>query len=113
MEIIMAVGGITNLMAAVVFGVFILLIVCAVAAVIMLISLSRQGDERRKTILQRTCVNTFYITVGFLVLYVIAGLIRSIAFNQALLGINPAVGLGVIAVVYTINLVYFKVKYGG
>ena len=34
--------------------------------VVMLVSLAKQGDERRRAILDKACVSTFYITLGIL-----------------------------------------------
>ncbi|MCJ7856163.1 hypothetical protein MUJ63_07555 [Lachnospiraceae bacterium NSJ-143] len=95
------------------FVFFMLMSLSIILIVFMLFSLSRNGDERRKMILSKACSSTFYIMVGMLVLDIIYQFISFGAGRHgAYRGFNPFITLCVLAVVYTINLIYFKKKYG-
>jgi|LSQX01.3.fsa_nt_gb hypothetical protein len=50
----------------IVHAMLIFLIISAICIVIMLISISKQGDERRKFILSKTYKHTFLISIGIL-----------------------------------------------
>lgn len=89
-----------------------LLAVSLALIVVMLVSLAKQGDERRQAILGKACVSTFYITLGIL----IADAIR----NAILVYIDGWEGgaipsfalLAFIAAVFAAALAVFKRKYG-
>ena len=91
------------------FLVFCLLSLLAIISV--LISIVKQEDERAEMIIQKACTNTLCIMFAYLVFCVIEqsfyGL-NAIETN----GINPSIQLSIFSVVYLIQLVYFKKKYG-
>lgn len=91
------------------FLIFCLLSLLAIICV--LISIIKQDDERAEMIIQKACTNTLCIMFVYLIFCVIEqsfyGL-NDIETN----GINPFIQLSILAIVYLIQLVYFKKKYG-
>jgi uncharacterized membrane protein len=79
----------------------------------MLVSISKSGDERKKTIVEKTCSNSFLVVVGLLVIRFIENIVRVLILDMEIIKINPFTFLAVAAVAYAIQLAYFKKKYGG
>ena len=79
----------------------------------MLISLGRQGDERRRMIVGRASANTFFVTVAYLCFRVGENLYLGMARGLPAQGLDPFVTLSVLAIMYTVQLVYFKRRFGG
>jgi phosphatidylserine synthase len=90
---------------------YVFLILSAVCTVIMLVSLFRCGDERRKYILGRTCTHTFLIYTGVLAVDVIYTVFFE-KYSHLFLERSPVLALGFIAVVFTISLFLNKRKSG-
>ena len=89
-----------------------LLLIFLILIVAMFISLARQGDERRRMIVQTASANTFAVTVLYLLFCAIEGVVRSIVRGEPMEEMNPIVTLMTIAITYTFELFYFKRKYG-
>lgn len=89
-----------------------LLLIFLILIVAMFISLARQGDERRRMIVQTASANTFSVTVLYLLFCAIEGVVRSIVRGEPMEEMNPIVTLMTIAITYTFELFYFKRKYG-
>lgn len=102
-------GGITIIAVLV----WLFMVGCLVSIVLMVVSMARRGDERRKEILLRAGCTTFYITVGSLLLDIVWGIYQSIAHNLPMEANNPFVQLSVMSFVYAISLAVYKRKYGG
>ncbi len=90
----------------------ILLLLFLVLIVAMFVSLAKQGDERRRMIVQKASANTFAITVLYLLFCIVEGVVRSATKGEPLEGISPLVTLTIISIVYAVELFYFKRKYG-
>ena len=80
--------------------------------VAMLVSLAKQGDERRRAILENACVSTFYITLGILTADVLrcAALVFIDGLNAE--SIPSFALLALIAAVFAVALAVFRRKYG-
>ena len=89
-----------------------LLLIFLILIVAMFISLARQGDERRRMIVQTASANTFSVTVVYILFCAIEGVVRSIVRGEPMEEMNPIVTLMTIAITYTFELFYFKRKYG-
>lgn len=89
-----------------------LLLIFLILIAAMFVSLARQGDERRRMIVQTASANTFAVTVVYILFCAIKGIIRSIAHGEPMEEMNPIVTLMTIAITYTFELFYFKRKYG-
>lgn len=89
-----------------------LLLVSVIAIAVMLVSLSRRGDERRRMIVQITSARTFAVTVAYLCLNVLIGLLSSAAGSAVWPALNPLILLAVLSLVYALHLAYFSRKYG-
>lgn len=90
----------------------ILLLIFLILIVVMFVSLAKQGDERRRMIVQTTSANTFAVTVLYLLFCFIEGIVRSVAQGEPIEKMNPIVTLTVISIIYSIELFYYKRKYG-
>ena len=84
----------------------IFLLVLILLDLAMIVSLLRTGDERRQLILWKPSTGTHLIVVLSLVIDIIESVMR----NQAMEN-NPFVSLSVTAIVYFIELLYYKRKY--
>lgn len=89
-----------------------LLLIFLILIAAMFISLARQGDERRRMIVQTASANTFAVTVVYILFCAIEGVVRSIVRGEPMEEMNPIVTLMTIAITYTFELFYFKRKYG-
>lgn len=85
---------------------FIFLLVLILLDLAMIVSLLRTGDERRQLIVWKASTGTLLIVVLSLVIDIIESVMR----NQAMEN-NPFVSLSVTAIVYFIELLYYKRKY--
>lgn len=94
---------------AIVTVAFVLFIAMNIA---MFISLGKQGDERRKAIIEKSSASTFAVVVVYILYCVVEGVVKSIARGVAVEGMNPFVTLTVIAMIYTAHLLYYKKKFG-
>lgn len=88
------------------FGAFLLMVI--ILDIIMLISLIKLGDERKKLIIWKASTYTLLGTVGTFVIYIIKNVIRG--YEE---GMNPFTTLGSTAIIYCMLLLFFKKKYGG
>ena len=95
----------------IVYAMLIFLIISAICIVIMLISISKQGDERRKFILSKTYKPTFLISIGILLADVSYTLFLE-RFTHFYIEDTPILYLGVVAIVFTISLFVNKQKHG-
>lgn len=84
----------------------IFLLVLILLDLAMIVSLLRTGDERRQLIVWKASTGTLLIVVLSLVIDIIESVMR----NQAIEN-NPFVSLSVTAIVYFIELLYYKRKY--
>ena len=105
-------ANLSNVQASVILTVvFIFLIISAVCTIIMLISIFKKGDERRKYILAKTCTHTFLICAGILLVDVIYTLFFE-KYTCFSVGSKPILYLGAVAIVFTISLFMNKRRYG-
>ena len=86
----------------------VVLVVFSVLDIIMLVSLSKPGDERSQIIVWKASSFALLATMGGLVLEVIENYVR----GQPM-AINPFVQLEVGAILYFAALMYYKRKHGG
>ena len=84
----------------------IFLLVLILLDLAMIVSLLRTGDERRQLIVWKASTGTLLIVVLSLVIDIIESVMR----NQVMEN-NPFVSLSVTAIVYFIELLYYKRKY--
>ncbi len=91
----------------------ILLLLSLITIVVMFVSLAKQGDERRKTIIEKASTKTFAITLIYLVIRVVIYLIEVwMEIDISPDGMNPLVMLSVVSVIYAAFLIHYKKKYG-
>lgn len=76
--------------------------------VIMLVSLSRPGDERNQIIVWKASTFTLLGTAGAKMLDIIENLVRSQPMTA-----NPFIELEVAAIIYFAALMYYRRKHGG
>ncbi|HJA63761.1 MAG TPA: hypothetical protein H9719_06470 [Candidatus Intestinimonas stercoravium] len=82
------------------------------AIVAMVVSLARQGDERRRMIVAKAGLNTLCVVVAYLFFCVVEGVVVSVRSGAPAEDLDPFVTLVVIAMIYAAQLFYFKRKYG-
>lgn len=93
------------------FSVFLIAILALIIA--MFVSLGKQGDERRKIIVEKSSTNTLAVTVLYLLFCVIENIVNVLTRRDLSPDdMNPFITLTVIALIYAALLVYFKKKYG-
>ena len=92
-------------------GIFSLLFLIAIN-VFLFFSIIRQGDERRKMIVEKAGSNTFMITAVYLVYCVAEGVIKSFTEKIPIEEKNPFIILTAMSIIYFVQLLYFKKKYG-
>jgi len=97
--------------ALILFAILLILIIAVIIA--MFVSFAKQEDERRRTIVEKASSKTFAITILYL-LYCIAKNIFNVVSGKdsSPEGLNPFITLTAIAVIYAIELLYHKKKYG-
>ncbi len=93
-------------MILIVFGIFLLALI--ILDFSMVISLLKTGDERRQIIVWKASTFTLLIVVLTLIVDVVESIIR----GEAML-INPFIKLTVTAMLYFIEILYYKKRYGG
>ena len=82
------------------------------AIVAMVVSLARQGDERRRLIVAKAGLNTLCVVVAYLFFCVVEGVVVSVRSGAPAEDLDPFVTLVVVAMIYAAQLFYFKRKYG-
>jgi len=91
----------------------IVLILSIVAIITMFVSLAKQGDERRKTIIEKASAKTFAVVVVYLLFCIIENIYNVVSQTDlSPEGMNPFITLTVISMIYAIALAYHKKKYG-
>lgn len=80
--------------------------------ILALKSILKQGDERRKFIINKTICNTFFIIIGMLLIYIIEYIYSSIVNDVSTKGINPFILTFIISIIFLFQLLYTKKKYG-
>ncbi len=86
----------------------------AIAAILtMLISLSKQGDERRSMIVGKASAAAFVGAVGYVVACVVENFVQVWGAKGYAEGMNPLIALMVLASIYAVSLLYYKRRYGG
>lgn len=90
----------------------IILLAIIVVNIIMFISLGKQGDERRKAIVQKSSSNTFIITVLYILFCIVENIFLSIRQSRPIESMNPIVLLTTISIIYVAQLLYYKRKFG-
>lgn len=90
-------------------GAWIFLIISAFLILAMLYSLRKKDDERRKLIVMKAAMYTFYIVIGILIANIIGISIVMIGPGGIT---NPISLLNTIAIIYFIELAYWKREYG-
>ncbi len=88
------------------FGIFLLALI--ILDFSMVISLLKTGDERRQIIVWKASTFTLLIVVLTLIVDVVESIIRGEAMQ-----INPFIKLTVTAMLYFIEILYYKKRYGG
>lgn len=96
----------TTTLFLIVFGIF--LIALIFIDFMMIVSLLKTGDERRKLMVWKASFFTLLITVLGLVLDVITAVLQAETMRN-----NPFIELNVIAMTYFLTLLYYKKRYGG
>ena len=91
------------------FGVFLLVLLGLNVA--MFISLGRQGDERRKMIIEKAGANTFMVMAVYLLFCIAENAVQVLMQGGAVKGMNPFITLSVMAMIYSVQLLYFKKRY--
>lgn len=86
----------------------VILFVFAALDIIMLVSLSRPGDERNQIIVWKASAFTLLATIGGKLLDVIENLVRAQPMTA-----NPFIQLEVAAIIYFIALMYYKKRHSG
>lgn len=87
------------------------LVVSVICSIVMLISVSKQGDERKKYILSKTCTQSFLIYTGILFIDVIYTVFFE-KYSNFVIENTPIVSLGLISIIFTISIFINKRKYG-
>lgn len=90
----------------------IILIVMGFLITMMITSLSKQGDERRDFIISKSIKETFIILVGILILSVCEATYISISKNISVKGVNPFILLSITSIVFFLELLFTKKKFG-
>ena len=89
-----------------------ILLAFVVLDIALLVSLGRQGDERRRMIVAKAGLNTLCVVVAYLFFCVVEGVVVSVRSGAPAEDLDPFVTLVVIAMIYAAQLFYFKRKYG-
>lgn len=87
------------------FGIFLAAVI--ILDMVMLVSLIKQGDERKTMIVWKASTYTLLGTVGYFVVRIIENFVRGYR------GINPFTMLTSTAIIYCILLFGLKRRYGG
>ena len=84
---------------------------CWAVIAYVFVTLARQGDERRRMIVGRAAAACFPVFLLYLVFHVAEDVYRSVTGGEAD-GVNPFSTLLVFSILYTIELLYYKRKFG-
>lgn len=87
--------------------------IAIVLIIAMFVSLAKQGDERRRMIVEKAGASTFAVTILYLLFQLAENIYKVVSGTDlSPAGVNPFTALTVIAVVYAVSLFYHKKKYG-
>lgn len=104
-------SGVQDITMTLAYVMLIFFIISIICAGVMIFSLAKKGDERKKYILSRSCTQTLLVYISLLfidVLYTI--LFES---NGGFYIENASVlSLGVLSIIFTISLFFNKMKHG-
>ena len=89
-----------------IFAFFLFLLLLMTLDIAMIVSLLKTGDERRQLIVWKASTGTLLIVVLSLVIQIAESIVRSQAMET-----NPFITLSVAAVIYFIELLYYKKRY--
>ena len=90
-------------------GAFILIFVGVIPIVFMWISLAKQGDERKKMILEKTATYTLAVYTFTMMIDLVGSAFNAEIFDSVSSNFNH---LGVIGILFAVNLFFIKRKYG-
>ncbi|QYE99652.1 hypothetical protein KZ987_06060 [Paraclostridium sordellii] len=94
-----------------VYFAMIFLVVSFICSIFMLISISKQGDERKKYILSKSCTQSFLVYTGILFIDVIYTIFFE-KYSNFVMENTPIVSLGLISIIFTVSIFINKRKYG-
>lgn len=83
-----------------------------IAICILLISLAKQGDERKNFIKSKAMSQSFIIVVGVLIIKIGESLYTGFVKGEKIEGMNPFTFLFIISIVFFVSLLINKKKYG-
>ena len=89
-----------------IFAFFLFLLLLMTLDIAMIVSLLKTGDERRQLIVWKASTGTLLIVVLSLVIQIAESIVRSQAMET-----NPFITLSIAAVIYFIELLYYKKRY--
>ena len=89
-----------------IFAFFLFLLLLMTLDIAMIVSLRKTGDERRQLIVWKASTGTLLIVVLSLVIQIAESIVRSQAMET-----NPFITLSIAAVIYFIELLYYKKRY--
>ncbi len=94
---------------------FPILLLCGVILIaVMLVSLARESDERRRLIVTKASAATFYITLGILAADVLKSAAAVFIDGMSTAGSIPSFPLlSLMALVFSIALAAYRKKFGG
>ena len=95
---------------SILFGLFLVAILAADVGV--LVSLGRQGDERRRLIVYKASFNSFGIVVIYVMVSALENVVNVLVRDLPGENLNPFILLTVMAVIYAGELYYCKKRYG-
>lgn len=104
-------SGAQNFTTILAYGILVFFIVSIICTGVMLFSLIKKGDERKKYILARSCTQTLLIYIGVLFIDVIYTIF--LESNGGFYIENSSIlSLGILSIIFTISLFLNKRKYG-
>ncbi|MBK3493689.1 hypothetical protein JFL43_02200 [Viridibacillus sp. YIM B01967] len=93
--------------------IFLGIILCLLITIgLLLLSLAKQGDERKSFIKEKSMCQTFLIMVCFLIFKIGESLYLTFVRAGEVVGINPLIFLTEISIVFLISLILNKKRYG-
>lgn len=107
---ILVVRKVVNMDNLLVVGYGLLFFAIVLPIIIMWTSLVKQGDERRKMMLEKTCTEVFIVNVILLFISVLGNITD---FPMLEKGVNGIVQLAVIGILFNIRFLFNKKKFGG
>lgn len=112
-KLIMSIGGIfmDKDFGFILFCIFLILVIAII--ITMFVSLAKQEDERRRMIVEKSSTKSFAIMVLYFLMCIAENIFKVVSGKDlSPEGMNPFVTLIVVAVVYIVELLYHKKKYG-